>query len=42
MATTRKLYRSAKDGRFVPKAQVMRSPATTVTETVRAKKRKKS
>ena len=38
---TKKIYRSAKTGRFVKKATVKRHPDTTVTETVRVRPRKK-
>lgn len=40
---SRRIVRSAKTGRFVPKGQATRSPSTTVTETVKtSRKRKKS
>ena len=35
---TKKVSRSAETGRFVPKAEAKRHPATTVTETVKATK----
>lgn len=41
MGKTRKVARSAKTGRFVPKKQAKRNPSTTVVETVPPKKRRK-
>ena len=38
--TTRKIYRSAKTGKFVTKKHVKRSPSTTVTETVNKSRKK--
>lgn len=38
---TRKIHRSAVTGKFVTKKYVKRHPKTTVTETVKAPRRKK-
>ena len=37
--TTRKIYRSAKDGRFKTKGFAKHHPSTTIRETVKIKKR---
>ena len=36
---TRKVYKSAKTGRFVKKSTVKRHPGTTFTQTVRKRKK---
>lgn len=38
----RKIHRSAITGRFVPENYAKRHPKTTVTETIKIRKRKKS
>lgn len=39
-AKTRKVVRDAKSGEFVKKGEAKRRPSTTVTETVKAPKKK--
>ena len=40
MATTRKIGRSAKTGKFIPVSEARRRPATTVVETIKKPKPK--
>lgn len=41
-AKTKKVVRSAKSGRFVKKSKAKSSPNSTVTETIKIKRKKKS